>query len=60
MPRKKVTSEILKEMKRLRAKGLSYEKIATQLKLAPMTVYNYLVKKKKKGLLERFGLRKPK
>ena len=63
MSRKKVTPGILEEMKRLREEGLSYEKIAAQLKLAPMTVYNYLAKKKekeKKGLLERLGLKKSK
>ncbi|KUO39612.1 MAG: hypothetical protein AVW06_03490 [Hadesarchaea archaeon DG-33-1] len=40
-------------MKKLRKVGLSYEKIADELKLSPMTVYNYLKKKEKIGFFER-------
>ena len=58
MPRKKVTPELIEEMKRLRKEGLPYVKIATTLKLSPMTVYNHLKKEKKRGLLGRLGLRK--
>ena len=42
--RKKVTPEIVGEMRRLRAEGLSYGKIAGRLGLNPMTVYNHLRK----------------
>jgi len=38
MQRKKVTPEIVGEMRRLRAKDLSYDKIARRLGLTPMTV----------------------
>lgn len=62
MPKRKVTSELIEEMKKLRKQGLPYEKIASTLKLAPMTVYNYLKKEKKKdekkGFLRRIGLKK--
>lgn len=51
MVRKKVTPEIVEEMKRLRGEGLSYEKIANKLGLAPMTVYNHLRKRKRSGLI---------
>ena len=44
MPRRKVTPEILEEMRRLRGEGLSYGKIANRLGLNPMTVYNHLRK----------------
>ncbi len=40
--RKKVTPEIVEEMKRLREEGLSYGKVAGRLGLTPMTVYNHL------------------
>ncbi len=43
--RKKVTPEIVEEMKRLRGEGLSYGKIANRLGLNPMTVYNHLQKR---------------
>lgn len=39
-PRKKVTPKIRGEMKKLRKQGLPYAKIADELKLSPMTVYN--------------------
>jgi len=42
MSRKRVTKEVLEEMRRLRGEGLSYGKIADRLGLAPMTVYNHL------------------
>ncbi|GAI41873.1 unnamed protein product [marine sediment metagenome] len=51
MPRKKVTPEIVEEMKRLRAEGMSYGKIARRLGLNPMTVYNHLRKKGRTGLI---------
>ena len=44
MPRRKVTPEVLEKMKRLRAEGMSYEKIARRLGLYPMTVYNHAEK----------------
>ena len=50
MPRK-VTPEIVEEMRRLRGEGLSYGKIAGRLGLAPMTVYNHLQKKGRPGLI---------
>jgi DNA invertase Pin-like site-specific DNA recombinase len=61
MPRRKVTPEVLEKMKRLRAEGMSYEKIARRLGLHPMTVYNHLQKKERTGLIgklkEKVGLR---
>ncbi len=42
-----MTPEIVEEMRRLRAEGLSYEKIARKLGLYPMTVYNHLQKEKR-------------
>ncbi len=53
MTRRKVTPEVLEEMKRLRGEGLSYEKIANRLGLNPMTVYNHLRKKERSGLVKR-------
>ncbi len=53
MPRKKVTPEIVEEMKGLRMEGLSYEKIAGRLGVPPMTVYNHLRKKGKPGFIEK-------
>ena len=50
---RKVTPEVIGEMKGLRKKGLSYEKIANNLKLSTMTVYNYLKKEEKVGFVER-------
>lgn len=51
--RRKVTPEILEEMKKLRKEGLTYAKIAERLKLAPMTVYSYLKKEEKVGFIKR-------
>ena len=51
--RKKVSPEMIKRMKRLRMKGMSYNKIARRLGLSVMTVYNHLKKKEKTGLLDR-------
>jgi len=51
--RRKVTPEMIEEMKKLRREGLSYGKIAYKLKLGTMTVYNYLKKEEKVGLIER-------
>jgi DNA-binding CsgD family transcriptional regulator len=42
MPRRKVIPEIIGDMKRLRMEGLSYGKIAIQLGLSTMIVYNHL------------------
>lgn len=53
MPRKKVTPEVLEKMKKLRAEGMSYGKIANRLGLNPMTVYNHLRKKERPGLIEK-------
>jgi len=50
--RKKVNPEMIKKMKMLRRKGMSYNKIASRLGLSVMTVYNYL-KKEKVGLVEK-------
>ena len=44
---------MIKEMKRLRREGTSYNKIAGRLGLSVMTVYNYLKKKEKVGLLDK-------
>lgn len=53
MPRRKVTPEIVEEMRRLRGEGLSYGKIAGRLGLAPMTVYNHLRKGGRTGLIRK-------
>ena len=51
--RKKVNSEMIKKMRRLRREGMSYNKIAGRLGLSVMTVYNHLKKKEKTGLLDK-------
>ena len=51
--RRKVNSEMIKEMKRLRREGTSYNKIAGRLGLSVMTVYNYLKKTEKVGLVDK-------
>lgn len=53
MAKRKVTPEIVEEMKKLRKEGLPYEKIADALKLSPMTVYSYLKKEEKAGFFEK-------
>ena len=45
--RGKVTPEVMEEMKSLREKGMSYQKIANRLGLNIMTVYNHLKKEEK-------------
>ena len=50
--RGKVTPKTIEEMKRLRNKGMSYNKIADKLGLSVMTVYNHLKKEEKVGLIE--------
>ena len=42
MPRRKVTPEVLEEMRRLRGEGMTYRVIAARLGLSPMTVYTHL------------------
>jgi len=58
--RRKVTPEMIRRMKELRAEGLPYEGIAKRFNLATMTVFNYL-KKEKVGffnkLKRKLGLR---
>lgn len=44
---------MIEKMKRLRRKGMSYNKIAGRLGLSVMTVYNYLKKKEKVGLVDK-------
>ena len=51
--RRKVTPEMIEEMKKLRKEGLSYRKIADKLKLSTMPVFNYLKKEEKVGLIKR-------
>jgi len=51
--RKKVNSEMIEKMKRLRREGMSYNKIARRLGLSVMTVYNHLKRKEKVGLLDK-------
>lgn len=51
--KRKVNPEIIKKMKMLRRNGMSYNKIARRLGLSVMTVYNYLKKKEKVGLVDR-------
>ena len=51
--RKKVNLEMIKKMKMLRRKGMSYNKIASRLGLSVMTVYNHLKKKEKVGRVEK-------
>ena len=53
MRRRKVTPQMIKKMKALRKKGLSYGKIARELNLGTMTVYNYLKKEEKVGFFGR-------
>jgi len=55
--RKKVTPEMIEKMEKLRGDGLSYERIASKLGVAPMTVYNYLKKERKAGFVERLKQR---
>lgn len=55
--RRKVTPEMIEEMKKLRKEGLSYGKIAYKLKLSTTTVYNYLKKEEKVGRIERLKRR---
>jgi len=45
--RGKVTPEVIEEMKSLREKGMSYNKIGGKLGLNPITVYNHLKKEEK-------------
>jgi DNA invertase Pin-like site-specific DNA recombinase len=44
MPRRKVTPELMERMRELRAKGWPYQRIAAELGLSVMTVYNHLKK----------------
>jgi hypothetical protein len=44
MPRKKVTPKLMEKMKELRARGWPYQRIAAELGLSVMTVYNHLKK----------------
>ncbi len=55
--RRKVTPKKIERMKKLRKAGLSYGKIAGELKLSTMTVYNYLKKKEKIGFFERLKVK---
>ena len=50
--RGKVTPKTIEEMKGLREKGMSYQKIADRLGLNVMTVYKYLKKEEEVGLIE--------
>jgi len=50
--RGKVIPKTIEELKRLRKKGMSYNKIADKLGLSVMTVYNHLKKEEKVGLIE--------
>jgi len=51
--RRKVTPEMIGEMRGLRKEGLTYKEIAERFDVAPMTVYNYLKKKERVGFFKR-------
>ena len=50
--RRKVTPEMIGEMRRLRKEGLTYKEIAERFDVAPMTVYNYLREKERVGFFK--------
>lgn len=49
---RKATPEVIDEMMKLKKEGLSYRKIAYMFKLSKTTVYNYLKKEEKVGLIK--------
>ncbi len=42
--RRKVTPQTLEKMRKLRSQGMTYQRIAKELNLSIMTVYNYINK----------------
>ena len=55
MPKRKVTPEVLGEMKNLKGEGLTYEEIAEKTGLSHPTVSEYMRKERLEGQREKAG-----